>query len=101
MAAQCCHGSVGAYRISHTKREWYRNVKVWERVGAKKIVLSVPDEDAFDELIAKLSESNLAFRVITDAGHTQLPPNTRTVIGIGPADKSELFPFTGKLKLVN
>lgn len=38
--------------------------------------------------------------LIRDAGRTQIEPNTKTVLAIGPAASSELDPITRHLKLL-
>lgn len=38
--------------------------------------------------------------MVTDAGRTQIAPNTRTVLALGPAAVDELDAVTGHLKLM-
>jgi len=38
--------------------------------------------------------------LVKDAGHTEIPPGTVTVVGIGPGPRSEIDKITGDLQLV-
>jgi PTH2 family peptidyl-tRNA hydrolase len=39
--------------------------------------------------------------MVTDAGHTEIPPGTVTVVGIGPGPREVIDKITGDLSLVN
>jgi peptidyl-tRNA hydrolase len=75
-------------------------VSVWESSGQKKITLKVSSEDELVKL-AKLAETHqLCSYTVHDAGHTQVAPNTRTVLAIGPAPESYIDPLTEHLKIL-
>jgi len=38
--------------------------------------------------------------MVTDAGHTEIPAGTVTVVGIGPGPRSEIDALTSSLPLV-
>ncbi len=97
-AVQVAHGSVGAAeqaRVSH-QDVW----KSWLREGQKKVAVKVESEEAIFDLMKKAAMNNLPYAVIRDAGMTELPPGTTTVIGIGPAKAEEIDKVTGELKLL-
>ena len=42
----------------------------------------------------------MAAYIISDAGHTEIPAGTKTVLGIGPAPDNIIDQVTGKLSLL-
>ncbi len=57
----------------------------WRNEGARKIALKVPDEDTLKRLYGDAVDSGLVAYLVKDAGHTEIPPGTLTVVGIlGP-----------------
>ena len=95
IAAQACHASLGSY-----KKASKRSINQWETFGQKKVVLKVSSEKELLELYHIIKENGLPCALITDAGHTQIEPSTKTCIGIGPAIDSEVDRLTGHLKLL-
>jgi len=98
LAVQVAHAAVSAFYKTLTIKPEY--AKLWLEEGQPKIVCKVNSLNEFKEIIKKLQESNLLFEVIIDAGLTELPPNTVTCIGIGPAPREEIDRITGSLKLL-
>jgi peptidyl-tRNA hydrolase, PTH2 family len=97
IAAQCGHAVLGAYKIA--KRITPEYVKAWEWRAQAKITLKVDSEAQMDEIAAAARAAGLPSIIIEDAGRTEVAPGTRTVLGIGPAPRSEIDVVTGKLKL--
>lgn len=95
IAAQACHASLNSY-----KRASKRSIKQWEAFGQKKVVLKVSSEQELLKLYYIVKENGLPCALITDAGHTQIDPATKTCIGIGPSRDSEVDRLTGHLKLL-
>ncbi len=57
----------------------------WRNEGARKIALKIPDEDSLKRLFGEAQEAGLVSYMVKDAGHTEIPPGTLTVVGIlGP-----------------
>jgi PTH2 family peptidyl-tRNA hydrolase len=97
-AVQVAHGSVSAAehaRVSH--QDVWRS---WLREGQKKVAVKVESEEEILRLMREAVNHGLPFAVIKDAGMTELPPGTTTVIGIGPAKEEEVDKVTGDLKLL-
>ena len=98
MIAQASHASLMSFLAVSSK---YPEVaKSWLDAGETKIVLKTRTEEEFEDIKKKLKVSGVPFKVVRDAGQTQVPPNTETAIGIGPYYESELDRVTGKLKLL-
>ncbi|SPO34910.1 related to PTH2 - aminoacyl-tRNA hydrolase [Pseudozyma flocculosa] len=98
IAAQCGHATLAAYKAA--LKQTPQLVKQWERLGQAKVALKCPDEATMKGLEAKARSLGLAARSIIDAGRTQIAPNSRTVLGIGPAPVSLVNEITGHLKLL-
>lgn len=95
IAAQACHASLNCYKNADKSR-----LRAWELSGQKKVVLKVSSEKELLELNSIVKETNLPHSLITDAGHTQIEPSTRTCLGIGPGSDEEIDKLTGHLKLL-
>ena len=71
IAAQCCHGSIGAYK----------------RTSPEKIK-------------KQIAQRNISYYLVVDAGRTQIPTSSVTVLGIGPDEDEIIDEVTGDLKLL-
>lgn len=96
--AQGAHASLMSYfqaekASKETAREWIDS-------GEKKIVLKVTDEEALVKLYKAFEFKKVPCALVSDAGLTQLPPGTKTALGIGPWKGSEIDLFTKGLKLL-
>ncbi len=97
MAAQVAHAAVKcAMSTKRKKKEIYSS---WDREGAKKVVLRARDRVHLQELRALAEGLGLTATIITDAGHTEIPPNTITCLGIGPGPSELIDKVTGELPL--
>ncbi|MBE0520838.1 MAG: peptidyl-tRNA hydrolase [Candidatus Methanoperedenaceae archaeon] len=95
LAVQVAHAAVSAYEWADKKTQ-----EAWKEEGQKKVVLRVPTLRDLFELKEIARKHDLSTALITDAGLTEIPPGTVTVLGIGPAEVTELDKITGNLKLV-
>jgi PTH2 family peptidyl-tRNA hydrolase len=53
-----------------------------------------------DILAERAAAAGIATYIVHDAGRTQIPAGSQTVLAIGPAPKSALDKITGHLKLL-
>ena len=97
MAAQACHASLTAYKLTKAKHPHY--VNIWEEEGEKKVIVYVEKTKDIFELFHRIPDE-IPKVMITDAGKTHLDPGTVTCLGIGPYYEDELDRYTGNLKLV-
>ncbi|KAG9492944.1 peptidyl-tRNA hydrolase 2, mitochondrial [Eleutherodactylus coqui] len=97
VAAQCSHAAVSAYKQLQKRNP--ELLKQWEYCGQPKVVLKAPDEGTLIELLSQAKQLGLTISFIQDAGHTQIAPGTRTVLGVGPGPGSLIDQVTGHLKL--
>lgn len=93
IAAQVAHASVSATEKSPWKKEWMNE-------GQKKSVVKCSNEKELLTLMEQARTQNLPVALIEDAGLTQIPPGTKTCLGIGPAPEEQIDKITGKLKLL-
>jgi PTH2 family peptidyl-tRNA hydrolase len=97
LAAQVAHAAVTcALETKSLKPKWFSE---WLKEGQRKVVLRAEDIDQLRALKDKAARAGLPNALITDAGLTELAPNTITCLGIGPAPEKDLDPITGSLQL--
>ncbi len=98
LAVQVAHAAVTcAVEAKVKKQDWFAR---WYREGQRKVVLRVDGLDELRTLDSKAARAGLPRALITDAGLTELPPETTTCLGIGPAPAASIDPVTGSLPLV-
>ncbi len=98
MAAQVAHAAVNC-ALAAKKRtpEWFDR---WYAEGQRKVVVKVPTLQDLYEVKSNAEALRLVTSLITDAGMTEIPPNTVTCLGIGPGPQEVVDKVTGHLKLV-
>ena len=98
LAAQVAHVAVVcALDTKKNNSKWFNK---WQNEGAKKAVVKVESENDFFPLKKKADELKIVSHIITDAGHTEIPAGTKTVLGIGPAPSNIIDQITGELPLL-
>ena len=98
LAAQCGHAV--AECVLKAKREQPRMLKRYMSEGARKIVCETPDLESLKRLFGDARVCGWVCYMVTDAGHTEIPAGTVTMLGIGPGPRSEIDPLTSSLPLV-
>lgn len=98
LAAQVSHAAVDcALLTKKNKSDWFSK---WQREGGKKVVVKVESLDEFFTLKEKAEKLDICTSLISDAGHTEIPEGTQTVLGIGPAPSNLIDQVTGELPLL-
>ena len=98
LAVQVAHAAVTcAMETKKIKTTWYGK---WASEGGKKVVVKVATLDDFQPLQQKANHLGIVTFLVTDAGHTEIPPGTPTVLGIGPAPNNLIDQVTGSLALL-
>lgn len=98
IAAQAGHAAVSAAEEARKRhKNWW---DAWLFEGQRKIAVKVKDEDELLELEEQAKELGLPNALIIDRGLTQIPPDTVTCLGIGPAPAEKVDRLTGDLSLL-
>lgn len=99
LSVQVAHASVSAAENARKgKPEWFEK---WREEGQKKVVVGVSSESELEDLEKKADNLGVPNKLITDAGLTELSPETITVLGVGPGPVGEVDRITGDLKLLS
>ena len=103
IAAQVAHAAIGLYDdILEGENNYQKKVlNNWFNYGQKKVVLKVSDLNTMLEVVKKCKKNKLQYCLISDAGHTQIPQGSVTVLGIGPDISEKINTITGTFKLMN
>lgn len=98
MAAQVAHAAVNcAFAAKRKTPGWFED---WYSEGQRKVVVKVPTLQDLYQVKTEAEDLGLVTSLITDAGMTEIPPNTVTCLGIGPGPNVTMDKVTGHLKLV-
>ena len=103
IAAQVAHAAIGLYDdIMNGDDEYHiEALNYWNTFGAKKIVLKCDNYETMKQVAIQAKQSQLPFILISDAGHTQIPAGSVTVLGIGPDSSEKINKLTGNFKLMH
>lgn len=97
-AVQAGHAAVSAAEEARKhRREWWDE---WFAEGQRKIAVKVKSEKELHELEKVALELGLPCALIVDRGLTEIPPDTVTCLGIGPAPAEKVDKLTGNLQLL-
>ena len=97
-AAQVAHAAVDLARraASHDPSAF----DAWARGGQKKIVLVCPTLSDMQALEREAKARHIPTTWVEDAGLTEVPPGTRTCLGLGPSPAPVVDGVTGELDLL-
>merc|ERR1719187_851333 len=98
LAAQCCHATIMAYKKASVKQPGI--LSAWELIGQPKVVVKARDLEHLHELEKTGTSLGLVTAMVRDAGRTQVPSGTPTVVAIGPGRVDIVDKVTGELKLI-
>ncbi|KAJ1626957.1 peptidyl-tRNA hydrolase, partial [Pavlovales sp. CCMP2436] len=76
IAAQCCHGAVGAYQLAAEIAP--EALRRWERSGCAKVALQVGSEAELMAIYRTAKQQKLPYYLVVDAGRTQIEPGSKT-----------------------
>jgi PTH2 family peptidyl-tRNA hydrolase len=98
LAAQVAHAAVACtLQTKKNNPQWF---KKWQNRGGKKVIVKVDTLDDFFPIKEKAETLGLATNIVEDAGHTEIPQGTKTVMGIGPAPNNLIDQVTGSFPLL-
>jgi PTH2 family peptidyl-tRNA hydrolase len=98
IAAQAGHAAVSAAQEANKRhRSWW---EAWLFEGQRKVVVKVKGEKELLELEEQAKELCLPNALIVDRGLTEIPPDTVTCLGIGPAPAEMVDRLTSNLTLL-
>ena len=98
LAAQCSHAAVEC--ALKASRECPKQLESWRENGARKIVVEAPNLDALKRLFGAAQADDIVCYMVRDAGHTEIPAGTVTVVGLGPGPRDSIDSLTGSFGLV-
>jgi PTH2 family peptidyl-tRNA hydrolase len=95
LAAQVAHAALTAAENASKGQ-----IKIWKQTGQTKIVVGIEGSESLMELYKDANTDGLPVSLIRDEGRTELEPETRTAVAIGPAEASRVDQYTGDLDLL-
>eukprot|EP00483_Globobulimina_turgida_P006784 UN06796 len=98
LAAQCCHATLGVVKKIENENDEIL-LQVWMNYGQPKIVTKIESLSDLKEIKKKAIAANVPTYTVCDAGKTQIPSGSYTVLAVGPAPDSVLDGITSHLKL--
>lgn len=99
LAGQVAHAAISAANHPDCGQT---DFDLWFNDGydQKKVVLAARDEDHLMNIFAAVMCAELPFGLIFDQGKTELPKDTLTCLGIGPAESARIDRITSSLPLL-
>ena len=98
IAAQVGHAAVKATLQSGELRP--EILDAWLSTGQKKVCVKADDVRQLEQIEQQAKHHQILTSKIHDAGHTQIPAGSYTVLALGPDEEEKLDALTGELKLL-
>jgi len=97
-AVQVAHAAV--YLARRAEAQAPREFEAWWAGGQRKVALVVKTLAELEELDRRARAAGVPTTWVEDAGLTEVPPGTRTCLGLGPVPDAAVDPITGGLALL-
>jgi len=97
IAAQCCHAVQDLILNPFCPKHLFN---AYRKGHNAKVCLKVLTLEHLESINVLCQEKGVLHHLVIDAGRTQVPENTPTVLGIGPITKKTAQSFLGNLKLL-
>jgi peptidyl-tRNA hydrolase, PTH2 family len=97
-AVQAAHAAV--MLVERAEPRHRAELAAWRAEGQRKIALVAETLEQMVELDRQARGKGILAAWVEDAGLTEVPPGTRTCLGLGPARNADLDPLTGGLPLL-
>lgn len=98
VAVQVAHAAVMLVEAGRKRNA--EALAAWFAEGQRKIAVLVPTIEGLEQLQRLARAKGLITAVVEDAGLTEVPPGTKTVLGIGPGRTEDVDAVTGSLPLL-
>ena len=98
IAAQVAHAAVKATLACGEQDPSL--LDAWFKTGQKKICVKGDSAHHLDQLSSDAKKNGIIVNKIHDAGHTQIPAGSFTVLALGPCRDEDVEIITGDLKLL-
>ena len=98
IAAQVAHAAVKATLACGEQDPSL--LDAWFKTGQKKICVKGDSAHHLDQLSSDAKKNGILVNKIHDAGHTQIPAGSFTVLALGPCRDEDVEIITGDLKLL-
>ena len=98
IAAQVAHAAVKATLACGEQDPSL--LDAWFKTGQKKICVKGDSAHHLDQLSSDAKKNEILVNKIHDAGHTQIPAGSFTVLALGPCRDEDVEIITGDLKLL-
>ena len=98
LAAQAGHAAVNCAFTARKLKP--KLLEEWRNSGSRKIVCQTSNLESMKRLYGDARELGLVAEMVKDAGKTEIPSGTITILGIGPGPRRIIDQITGTLPLV-